>query len=126
MVESSEIRNHDAVGSKEGELCECFFVTLLLSACAHTSSSGQPDVRVQDRPDGFVVTMSRAKYEFVPHTGAMWAACKSDVMATAHDIADRRGREIQPLDEQRIRLSVDRNGLTGITSCTTEAVAKWK
>jgi hypothetical protein len=41
----------------------------------------------------------------------------------AHDIAENRGKKIQPINEQRIRLSFGRNGFTGITSCSATAPA---
>ena len=34
---------------------------------------------------------------------------------------EARGRKIQPVNEQRIRLSMGRDGFTGITSCSATA-----
>jgi hypothetical protein len=42
---------------------------------------------VEDRPDGFSLTIAIARYQFVPRTGAMWAECKSAIMVIAHDVA---------------------------------------
>ena len=36
-----------------------------------------------------------------------------------------KGKKIKQLDEQRIRLSFGRNGLTGVTSCLASAIAEW-
>lgn len=74
-------------------------------------------VSVQDRPEGFTVTVAYDRYQFIPETAAVMAACKSALLATAHDVADKRGRPIEQINEQRIRISTGRNGLTGITSC---------
>ena len=46
-------------------------------------------------------------------------------MAIAHDVAEGRGQPIEQINEQRIRLSMGRNGLTGITSCSASAPAAY-
>jgi hypothetical protein len=84
------------------------------------------DYQVDERNDGFAVTIYYSRYQFFPESSAVATAYKSAATAIAHDVADRRGRQIEPLDEQRIRISMGRNGLTGITSCSVQAIAKWR
>lgn len=47
-------------------------------------------------------------------------------MFLAWEVAEKKGRKIDPINEQRIRISMGRNGFSGITSCQAFAVAKWK
>jgi hypothetical protein len=110
-------------------------VLLCMAGCATPVEYGtQPkatldrDTRytVDERPDGFTASVSYDRYQFIPETAAVMAACKSALMALAYDVADRRGRKIEPLNEQRIRISTGRNGLTGITSCEASVPAVWK
>jgi hypothetical protein len=78
------------------------------------------------QPDGFTIAVNYSRYQFVPESGAVAIACKSALTAIAYEQADKRGRKIQPLNEQRIRISMGRNGLSGITSCSALAVAEWQ
>lgn len=81
---------------------------------------------VQDRSDGFTVTVAYDRYQFIPETSAVMAACRSALLATAYDVADKKGRAIEQINEQRIRISTGRNGLTGITSCEASVPVVYK
>jgi hypothetical protein len=81
---------------------------------------------VVSRDDGFVITIYYSRYQFIPESSAVAVACKSALTAIAHEYADKQGRKIQPINEQRIRISMGRNGFTGITSCSASAIAEWQ
>jgi hypothetical protein len=81
---------------------------------------------IDDRPDGFAVTVYYSRYQFIPESGAVAVSCKSALTSIAHDHADKRGQKIEPINEQRIRISMGRNGLSGITSCSATATALWE
>lgn len=83
-------------------------------------------VTIQDTPDGFTVAVTYSRYQFIPETSAVATACRSQLLAAAHDTAARKGRAIEQINEQRIRLSTGRNGLTGMTSCEASVPATWK
>ncbi|WP_428897454.1 hypothetical protein [Parelusimicrobium proximum] len=104
-------------------------------ACATTGSNTDTPLTkydknttyfITDRDTGFGVTVYHSKYQFVPKSNAVAASCKSSLMAIAWQYADDKGKEIEPIEDQWIRVSMDRNGLTGITSCQANAIAKWK
>lgn len=78
------------------------------------------------RPDGFTIAINYSRYQFVPESSAVATACKSALTAIAYEQAGKQGRKIQPLNEQLIRISMGRNGVTGITSCSALAVADWQ
>lgn len=80
---------------------------------------------VVERPDGFGVEIDYSRYQFIPESDAVAAACRQQVMAVAYDIADKRGKKLAPINEQRIQISMGRNGLSGITSCRAMAVAEY-
>lgn len=102
-----------------------------LAGCATPSAQapGTTDkdtaVRIDERPDGFNVSISYSRYQFIPESVAVQAACKQALTATAYDVADQRGKKIEPVNEQRIRISMGRNGLTGITSCEASVPVSW-
>lgn len=72
--------------------------------------------RVDDDQDGFTISVYYSRYQFVPESDAVAQAGKSALLSTAYDVAEARGRKIQPINEQRIKMSMGRNGLSGITS----------
>lgn len=76
--------------------------------------------------DGFAVAINYSRYQFIPESTAVATACKSALIAIAFEEADKKGRKIEPINEQRIRLSMGRNGFTGITSCSASGVAEWR
>ncbi len=81
---------------------------------------------VEARPDGFGLSIFYSRYQFVPESDAVATACKQALTSIAFEQADKQGKEIEPINEQTIRLSMGRNGLAGITSCSAFVVAKWK
>ncbi|MDL9996975.1 hypothetical protein QTI24_00060 [Variovorax sp. J22P240] len=101
----------------------------ILAGCATPSPQGAPDknasYQVTDGSDGFTISVAYSRYQFIPESSAVQAACKQALTAGAFDEADRRGRKIEPVNEQRIRLSMGRNGFTGITSCEASVSVTW-
>jgi hypothetical protein len=81
---------------------------------------------VEPRPDGFGVSVYYSRYQFVPESDAVAMACKQALTSIAHEYAAKQRREIEQVNEQTVRLSMGRNGLSGITSCSAYASAKWK
>lgn len=108
---------------------------LALAACTHPADVSRPLTEVADKnahftvkdtADGFSVEVRYSRYQFVPEVGALMAACRSQVTARAYDEAKIRGREIEPINEQTIRLSTGRNILKARTACRAFAEAHWK
>jgi hypothetical protein len=108
---------------------------LLLTGCAtpisHTNmplSTYDKDTEygIEERADGFGITVYYSRYQFIPESTAVATACKSQLTAIAWEYSDKSGREIEPINEQRIRISMGRNGVTGITSCQAFGIVKWK
>ena len=103
-----------------------FVVMCSLLGCAssavHTTApmieyDKDTDYAIEDRPNGFMISIYYSKYQFIPESGVVSSSCKSMLTSIAHEIAEKRGQQIQPINDQKIRLSVSRNGLLGITSC---------
>jgi hypothetical protein len=109
-------------------------VLFSLAACAtpvsHTNiplSTYDKDTEygIEEREDGFSITVYYSRYQFIPESDAVATACKSQLTAIAWEEADKRGRKIEPINEQRIRISMGRNGFSGITSCQATAIVKY-
>jgi len=81
---------------------------------------------VKERADGFEITVFYSKYQFIPESSVIVAACKSAATAIAYEVAETKGRKIKPINEQRIKVSTGRNGLSGKTSCLAVAIVEWE
>lgn len=108
---------------------------LLLGACAtpvsHTNTplatyDKDTEYGLEERPDGFGITVYYSRYQFIPESDAVATACKFALTSIAWELAEKKGKEIEPINEQRIRISMGRNGFSGITSCQAFTVVKWK
>jgi len=110
-------------------------VCLAVSACAtpvsHTNIpvstyDKNTEYGIEERPTGFGITVYYSRYQFIPESDAVATACKSQLTSIAWEHSDKVGKPIKQINEQRIRISMGRNGLSGITSCQAFAVAEWK
>lgn len=81
------------------------------------------DFQVVDRADGFTVNTRYARYQFVPESDAVSVACRQQATAIAWEHARKAGRSIKPINDQEVRISMGRNGVSGITSCTASVPA---
>lgn len=106
----------------------------LISAC--TTPSGIPteamttyddDTKYLQTPtdSGFKLVVYYSRYQFFPESNAVEAACRSMLTSIAYELADKEGKPIEKINEQRIRISMGRNGMTGITSCLATGVVNW-
>ena len=71
---------------------------------------------VEDFDGGFILTVEYSRFQFIPESDAVDKAANSRMLSLAYEIAEQRGKTIKPVNEQRIRKSMGRNGITGITS----------
>ena len=109
--------------------------TLALTACTQPGDVTRPlgegqhndaKIEVKDLPDGFSIYVRYNRYQFIPESGALLVACRSIATARAYEEAKNRGREIDPINEQTIRVSTGRNGVLGLTYCRAFAEAHFK
>lgn len=97
----------------------------LLSGCTTASVSNARMVQydsntryaVEPIEQGFRLTVDYGRYQFIPETDAILIACKSALTSIAYEVARMDSRIIKSINEQEIRISSGRNGLTGVTSC---------
>ena len=94
---------------------------LLVGACAtpvsHTNiplSTYDKDTEygIEERPDGFGITVYYSRYQFIPESDAVATACKSALISIALEVAENKCGQIDPINEQGIRISMGRNGLS--------------
>jgi hypothetical protein len=107
----------------------------LLSACTKPADVSRPltaggdknaKFEIEDTANGFTVDLRYSRYQFVPEASALLVACRSIATTRAYEEAKSRGREIQPINEQTMRVSVGRNIINARTACRAFVEANWK
>jgi len=73
---------------------------------------------ISDESDGFTVFVYYSVHQYYPNENAVQQVARQNVMAIAYEYADRNKKEIQPINEQRIKISSARNGLLGRTTAS--------
>lgn len=79
-----------------------------------------------DTASGFRLTINYSRYQMIPESSALAAACKQSLTAIAYEVADSRKRQIKRIEEQRIKISFGRNGVSGMTSCSASVPVEWQ
>jgi hypothetical protein len=119
---------------KKIHLTTAVFSLLLLASCASPVSHSNIPLSTYDRDTeyaiaetdlGFTLTVYYSRYQFIPESAALAAACKSALTSIAWEISERRGRKISPVNDQKIRMSMGRNGFSGTTSCQAYVAVDW-
>jgi len=112
-----------------------YIISMILTACATPVSHNNiklstydkdTEYGIEDRPGGFGITIYYSRYQFIPESDAVATACKSALTSIAWEISEQKGMEIRPINEQRIRISMGRNGIIGITSCQASTIIEYK
>ena len=105
---------------KQLKLVAALAITVTLISCtAPTSQTTKrlngydkdTEYAIEERGDGFTLTVTYSRYQFIPESDALTTACKSSLTSIAWEIADKRGKKILPINEQRIRLHSFRKNL---------------
>jgi hypothetical protein len=81
---------------------------------------------ISEHPKGYTITVFYSRYQFIPESDAVATACKAALTSIGWETADKQGKEIKSINEQRIKISMGRNGLSGITSCQASVLVEWK
>jgi hypothetical protein len=109
-------------------------LSLFLSGCAAPVSQintlmstydKDTEYGVDKRNDGFGITVYYSRYQFISESDEVAKDCKSQLTAIAGEYSDKMDKEITPVNEQRISISMGRNDLTNITSCQADIIVKW-
>jgi hypothetical protein len=72
----------------------------------------------ENTENGFALSVIYERYQFIPESDVIATACRQNSIALAYDLAESDGRKIKPINQDLIRISMGRNGLSGITSCS--------
>jgi len=111
------------------------YIILALSGCASSNSHTYGSLASYDKDtkygieyhnDGFSIAVTYSRYQIIPESNVVSTVCKSQLTTIAREHADRVGKEIEQINEQNIRITMDQNIVSGMTSCQAKARVKWK
>jgi hypothetical protein len=110
-------------------------ISLVLISCTtplrYTDKPLQPydrdtQHRIDETDNGFVITIYYSRFQFFPELSALALACKNSLTSIAHEHAQKKNRNIKPINEQMIKLSTGRNIAAGITSCSASVQVQYQ
>lgn len=78
-----------------------------------TPYDDRTEYHIEDQADGFTIFVNYTQYSMVHSRIGISEAGKSAMMSLAYELADKRGKKLQPIEEQRVKMSTGRNGLSG-------------
>lgn len=74
--------------------------------------------RVENASFGFTLTVTYSRSHFIPAPEAVEEACRNAFVTVAQDVAAKRGRRVQPIDEQQIATQLESNEHNKLSYCT--------
>ena len=104
---------------------------LLTAACSATPEYMHRHDRntwfaVTPGADSFGLAVRYARYWFVAEDAAVAFACAQATLRVTEAYARRQGRDIVPPVTQNVRLRVQRDGLSGVTTCSADVHVRWR
>ena len=109
------------------------YVIFSLSGCATSVGNMYSPLASYDKDtkygieyneEGFSIIISYSRV--IPDYNVVATDCKSQLTAIAWEHSEKIGKEIEPINEQSIRIVMDQDFLSGLTSCQAKAKVKWK
>jgi len=96
---------------------------------AYTRYDADTTYQIRDTSrNGFMLSIQHEKEQYAPDMAGLAISCKSALTALAYNLADKQGREIKPINEQRILLKTNRyiENMVGISLCDASVPVEWK
>lgn len=82
--------------------------------------------RVNNTSFGFALTVDYSRSHFVPEPEAVEEACKNAFVTVAQDVAAKRGRRVQRIEEQQIDTKLGQNADNSVLYCTATGPVAWQ
>ena len=91
-------------------------VALLCSCATPVSHTNIPlstydkdtEYGIEERSDGFSIAIYYSRYQFIPESDAVATACKSALTSIAWEMADKKGKSIEPVNYPAHRAGLQR------------------
>lgn len=114
-----------------------FFLAMFLSGCSYSpiQHSDIPLIKyndetrfgIRERANGFEIEVFYSKHQYAADFDTTLKMCKNNLTFIALDYAEKKGKPLDKINEQRIKYSVGRNGnIIGETSCRAYSFISYK
>ena len=113
-------------------VCLVFIAAFLLGACQSVSEDVgpvgpfAPQMRAKMLKEGFNLKVTHERWQFKPDLDELFATCRNSIHYYADEIARSKGKEIEPIDNDKIVMDYDRNHSSGSSSCTASYPVAYK
>lgn len=127
-------------------VCLFFATAILLGACAPVElpqclaagacqpasdefgpvGPNSPHVRAKMLKEGFNLKVTHERWQFKPDLDQMFEVCRESIHLQANRVAQAKGKEIEPIDNDRIQMDYDRDHGSGVSSCTATYPVAYK
>lgn len=113
-------------------VCLLFAASFMLSGCFSMSEDigpygpFSPDKRAKMLKEGFNLKVTHSRWQFKPDLDEMFAVCRNSIHVYAAQVSQAEGKEIQPIDNDKIDLGYDRDHGSGVSTCTATYPVAYK
>lgn len=105
---------------------------LSLGACEPTADEygpvgpNAPKMRAKFLKEGFNLKVTHERWQFKPDLDELFTVCRNSIHHYAGEIATSKGKEIEPIDNDKIQMDYDRDHHSGVSSCTASYPVAYK
>ncbi len=88
--------------------------------CDDTSPDGScapQRVLANYESDGFELNLTHSRYQWVTNLDVLMATCRDSIHQYAERLAAAKGHGIQPIDNDKIAISIDRDHVLAVSTC---------
>ncbi len=88
--------------------------------CDDTDNGGlcaPPRVLANYESDGFELNLTHSRYQWVTNLDVLMATCRDSIHQYAERLAAAKGHGIQPIDNDKIAISIDRDHVLAVSTC---------
>ncbi|AZS49315.1 hypothetical protein DM558_00325 [Entomomonas moraniae] len=97
--------------------------TIIISSCSSNSTS--PSQSIKETENGLYLTTQYSEYQFIPNETVVSNVCNDHIINLANKEASIRKKTIEPSSLDSGHINVNRDTLTGITSCSASLMVQW-
>jgi uncharacterized protein YceK len=98
---------------------------LILGGCTSVNTeigptnpvTGPANMRAKFLKEGFNLKVTHTRWQWMTDMDAMFEVCRRSIHEIADQISVEKGREIEPIDNDKIGMDYNRNDMAGTSTC---------
>jgi len=85
-----------------------------------------PQARAKFLEDGFNLKVTHTRYQWIADMNEMFRVCRNSIHVLADQVAVYKGKQIEPIDNDKIAMDYDRNYTAGTSTCVATYPVAYK